>query len=221
MRRAGNSLTPCGLAARARFFQRVVPREGADYRGGMSRRLAAALCASLVLLPVSACGQKPVENQSVEAPGEPAKGVDRSHAGTAMPEVQLFNADEEQAPLGEASGKPLLVNLWASWCAPCVKELPTLDALSRRPGSPKILAVSEDIGERPSVEAFLDKHGIRNLETWRDPKMALSGALGVQVMPTTIYYDATGHEIWRYTGDLDWTSEEAAKLLGEGAAAKR
>jgi hypothetical protein len=46
--------------------------------------------------------------------------------------------------------------------------------------------------------------------------MALSGALRVQVMPTTVYYDASGKEIWRYTGDLDWTSDEAAKLLAEG-----
>ena len=187
----------------------------------MPSRIAAALCVPLVLLLVSACGQKSAENQIADAAGEPSKGVDRSHSGQAMPDAQLFNADEEKATLAEASGKPLLVNLWASWCAPCVKELPTLDALSGRFGSPRIVAVSEDIGERSSVETFLDKHGIREIETWRDPKMALSGALGVQVMPTTIYYDASGHEIWRYTGDLDWTSEEAAKLLGEGAAAKR
>jgi thiol-disulfide isomerase/thioredoxin len=133
-----------------------------------------------------------------------------------MPDAKLFNADEEKAPLSEAAGKPVLVNLWASWCAPCVKELPTLDALSRKPGAPKIIAVSEDVGERPSVEAFLESHGIKNLEAWRDPDMALSGALHVQVMPTTVYYDASGKEIWRYTGDLDWTSEEATKLLAEG-----
>jgi thiol-disulfide isomerase/thioredoxin len=186
----------------------------------MPSRIAAALCVPLFLLPVSACGQKAAENQVVEATGEPSKGVDRSHAGQAMPDAPLFNSDEDRATLAEASGKPLLVNLWASWCAPCVKELPTLDALSGRPGSPRIVAVSEDIGERPSVDAFLDKHGIRDLEIWRDPKMALSGALGVQVMPTTIYYDASGREIWRYTGDFDWTSDEAARLLAEGAAAK-
>jgi hypothetical protein len=49
--------------------------------------------------------------------------------------------------------------------------------------------------------------------------MALSGALHVQVMPTSIYYDASGKEIWRYTGDLDWTGPQAAKLLAEGAKA--
>ncbi|HET9810537.1 MAG TPA: TlpA disulfide reductase family protein [Sphingomicrobium sp.] len=147
------------------------------------------------------------------------KGVDRSHAGEAMPDAVLFNSDDDEATLADASGKPLLVNFWASWCAPCVKELPTLDALSRKAGTPRILAVSEDIGERPSVEAFLEQHGIGDLESWRDPKMTLSAALGIQVMPTTIYYDASGKEVWRYVGDLDWTSDEAAKLLAEAGRA--
>jgi thiol-disulfide isomerase/thioredoxin len=177
--------------------------------------------ASLAALALAGCGRKTPDQQQSTAPAAeaPDKGVDRSHAGDKMPDSKLFNADEQKATLAEASGKPLLVNLWASWCAPCVKELPTLDALSRKPGAPKIIAVSEDIGERASVEAFLQGHGIKDLEAWRDPDMALSGALHVQVMPTTIYYDSSGKEIWRYTGDLDWTGPEAAKLLAESGKA--
>jgi len=216
------TFTRGGVAARGGFFQRVVPAFPPLYPRVMRNRLALALLAPCLLLSASACQQKAPENeQSEAAPGMPAKGVDRSYAGAAMPDAEVFNGDENSSTLSDLSGEPLLVNLWASWCAPCVKELPTLDALSRKPGAPRIIAVSEDIGNRSSVEAFLEGHGIKELEAWRDPKMALTGALGVQVMPTTVYYDASGHEVWRYTGDLDWTGTEAARLLAEAAPAAK
>ena len=186
----------------------------------MRNRPALLLAAPLLALGMSSCGQKAADNQNAAAePEAPSKGADRSHAGEQMPAAEIFNAEDDKATLAEAKGKPVLVNLWASWCAPCVKELPTLDALSRKPGAPRIIAVSEDIGERPSVEAFLESHGIKDLEAWRDPKMALTGEIGVEVMPTTVYYDGSGKEIWRYTGDLDWMGEEASKLLAEGGTA--
>nr|MBA2770872.1 TlpA family protein disulfide reductase [Sphingomonas sp.] len=144
-----------------------------------------------------------------------AKGVDRRHAGKPAPAIEIRDAEDEPASLAEATGTPLLVNIWATWCAPCVKELPTLDALSRREGAPRVIAVSQDMAPRASVEAFLEQHRIGNLEAWHDPEMTLSGALGAQVLPTTIYYDAQGRELWRFVGDLDWTGAEAARLLAE------
>ena len=173
-------------------------------------KLATALA---LLLLVGGC-----ERQSDAPPAETAyasaKGVDRSHAGKVLPDIEVRDGDDEPASLAEAAGAPLLVNIWASWCAPCVKELPTLDALSRRGGAPRVIALSQDIGPRASVDAFLAQHEVTELEAWHDPEMKLSGALGAQVLPTTIYYDGQGREVWRYVGDLDWTGEEAAKLLG-------
>jgi len=173
------------------------------------------LLLSPLALALLSCGSQPTSDETAEVAAAPVKGVDRTQAGKPMPDAELLNADDEPATLAEASGKPLLVNLWASWCAPCVKELPTLDALSRRKGAPRVIIVAQEMAERPSVEAFLEKHGIRDLESWRDPKMGLSGALGVQVMPTTVYYDSAGREVWRYVGDLDWSGREAEKLLAE------
>jgi thiol-disulfide isomerase/thioredoxin len=182
-------------------------------------RIGSAVLLLPLLVLCGGCERKSADQQpqQQEVSGVPTKGVDRSHAGEAMPKAEIYNADDEKGSVAEASGKPVLVNLWASWCAPCVKELPTLDALSRKEGAPKVIAVSEDIGDRASVDAFLEQHGAKQVEAWRDPEMALSSALGVQVMPTTIYYDASGHEVWRYVGDLDWTGAEAARLLAQPA----
>ena len=176
------------------------------------------LLISCALLALAACHQAPPAPANESAPAAeagPVKGVDRSHKGSPAPSVTFNDPDGGEISLASFKGTPVLVNLWASWCGPCVKELPTLDALSRKPGAPRIIAVSEDVGERPSVEAFLESHGVKDLEAWRDPKMSLTSALAVSVMPTTVYYDSAGREVWRYVGDLDWNGDEAAKLLAE------
>jgi thiol-disulfide isomerase/thioredoxin len=120
--------------------------------------------------------------------------------------------------LADLKGKPVLVNLWATWCAPCVKELPTLDKLAKS-GAVSVVAVSQDTAPHASVVAFLQAHQISTLQPYQDSNMGLSGALGPDtVLPTSILLDANGKEVWRYVGDLDWTSPEAAKLLGEASA---
>ena len=158
------------------------------------------------------------EQQSIEAT-EPQKGLDRGDAGQPAPGVEMADSEGEPATLLSAAGEPMLVNLWATWCAPCVKELPTLEALGERDGAPRVIAVSQDMAPRGSVDAFLDRHELGGLEVWHDPEMALSGELGAEVLPTTILYDAQGREVWRYVGDLDWNGEEAARLLAETRSA--
>ena len=150
------------------------------------------------------------------------KAVDRSHKGQPFPNVTFL--DEEDTPMSYSPllGQPTLVNLWATWCAPCVKELPTLDRLSKLKSAGVYVApISEDEAPRASVEAFFTDHKL-NLPMYRDPKSSLSAALGPDtVLPTTILYDANGKEVWRYVGDLDWTSPQAAKLLAEAGVASK
>lgn len=185
----------------------------------MQMRFAA--CAPILLL-FTACGdaprQEPTNEAAPTATAGPVKGVDRSHKGKPAP-ATTFDDEGREARLADFVGKPLLVNLWASWCAPCVKELPTLDRLSQTNDSLRVLAISQDTGPRASVHAFLQSHKIGSLSPYQDPKMGLSGALGAEVLPTSILYDAQGREVWRYVGDLDWTSAEAAKLLSEAGVA--
>jgi thiol-disulfide isomerase/thioredoxin len=155
------------------------------------------------------------------APEEPAKGVDRTHKGAAAAAASFNDPAGKPIALKAFAGKPTLVNLWASWCAPCVKELPTLDRLARAEnGRLNVVAISQDDAPHASVVAFLQKHGIESLQSYQDPKMALSGALNAEVLPTSVLYDANGKEVWRYVGDQDWTSADAAKLVAEGAAGR-
>ena len=185
------------------------------------------LTVALALLALSACSkpQQPAANQQqAEVPAGPVKGVDRSHKGQSAPEATFNDPDGGEISLVEFRGTPVLVNLWASWCAPCVKELPTLDRLAqshRVDGQLGVITISQDSGPHASVEAFLEKLKVKDLGAYQDSKMALSGALGVEVLPTSILYDAQGREVWRYVGDLDWTGEEAARLLAEATTAAK
>jgi thiol-disulfide isomerase/thioredoxin len=167
--------------------------------------------------------QKAEEPQAPVAESQSVKGVDRSHKGEAAPAAKFKNPDGGDFDLAKLRGTPVLVNLWASWCAPCIKELPTLHQLEQAQadeGKLGIIAVSQDTGPQGSVEAFLAERDIGRFAGYHDPDMNLTSALNVQVMPTTILYDAGGKEVWRYVGDLDWTSAEAAKLLAELGAPK-
>jgi len=177
------------------------------------------LLVAALMTALPACSPRAPDGQAAEAEGS-VEGVDRSHKGQPAPATAFHDADGKNVILAAFKGRPLLVNLWATWCAPCVKELPTLDraASGAAPGGLQIVAISQDSGPRPSVVAFLKSNGIAKLEPYHDPAMAMSGALGAEILPTSILYDAEGRELWRYVGDLDWTGAEAARLLAEAEA---
>ena len=168
-----------------------------------------------MLLALSGCQQSDTPTENETAAAADPRGVDRANAGKTAPDAELRDAEDEPATLADLKGEAVLVNIWATWCAPCVKELPTLQDLAAAESAPRVVAVSQDMAPRGSVEAFLAKNKLAGLEVWHDPKMALSSAAGAQILPTTILYDAEGKEVWRYVGDLDWNGEEARKLLAE------
>jgi thiol-disulfide isomerase/thioredoxin len=181
------------------------------------RRYRAAMrtaCFAL-LLALAGCHKAAPDNTQagVEAPA-PAGKVDRSHAGKPAPQTGFLDPDGQNVNLAELEGKPLLVNLWATWCAPCVQEMPTLDKLAAAEGGKlQVLALSQDTGGPEKVDAFFAKQQFTTIEAYRDPKMQLMTDLGVEVLPTTILFDAEGREQWRVTGQLDWQGAEAATLL--------
>jgi thiol-disulfide isomerase/thioredoxin len=184
----------------------------------------------LLLLAVAACGRPPETTNATgpdqsasagpqEAP--PSGRLDRTHAGSAAPTTAFEDPDGEAATLADFRGRALLVNLWATWCAPCVAEMPTLDALAAREGEAlQVLAVSQDRDGRAKVESFFAERRFSMLQPFLDPQMGLMEELGVTTLPATILYDAGGREVWRVIGPKDWQSEEAAKLIAEASPAK-
>jgi thiol-disulfide isomerase/thioredoxin len=185
----------------------------------------------LLLLP-SACNQAPADanaaaNATPDQPawsgpqaakGLPASRLDRSFAGKPGPATSFQDPQGRAVSLSDFRGRPLLVNLWATWCGPCVKEMPTLDALaSREDGRLEVLAISQDGEARDKVSRFFADHDFGALEPYLDSKLALMPELGVDTLPTTILYDAEGKEIWRMVGIADWESESSAALLAEAS----
>ena len=176
-----------------------------------------ALAAVLVL---SGCDREPQESpqeSSVEGGEAAITGeIDRRFAGELMPAANLVNPAEEVINLGALQGRPVLVNLWATWCAPCVKEMPLLDQVAADYGDElSVITISQDMGDPGKVAAFFEENTLANLPQWLDPQLALGEAIGAQTLPTTVLYDATGQEVWRVTGDYDWASEEARAAIDE------
>ena len=171
----------------------------------------------LVTLFVTSCDrQKPEAPQAPAADAQGGKGLDRGQKGKAAPTTAFNDPTGKPTSIAAFKGKPVLVNLWATWCAPCVKELPTVQALeAQQKGKIAVIAVSQDMSEQSAVDTFLASKKIGRFAAFHDPDMALSSALGVQVLPTTILFDAAGQEVWRFTGDLDWTGAEAKAWVAE------
>jgi thiol-disulfide isomerase/thioredoxin len=152
------------------------------------------------------------------APSYPTGRLDRSHAGTPAPNVIFEDPLGLPTRLAEFRGRPVLVNLWATWCGPCVVEMPSLDALAIRQGdSLKVLTLSQDMAGRQKVTDFFAVHRFRRLEPYLAAELAFMTSLRIETLPTTILYDANGVEVWRMTGMAEWDSARAARLLTEAA----
>ena len=116
--------------------------------------------------------------------------------------------------LDDFAGKGLVVNLWATWCAPCVAEMPALQVLARKVTAQGILVLplSSDRGGAKVVKAFYDAHGIDALPIWLDPKGEAARTWGARGLPTTLIIDRQGREVGRLEGAVDWAA--GATLAG-------
>jgi thiol-disulfide isomerase/thioredoxin len=181
-----------------------------------------SLILGLSLLLLAGC------DRAADAPAQPAETakpaaaeVVRTFAGTPLPAMQFTDAAGGTLDLAAQDG-PVLINLWATWCAPCVKEMPQLDRLAAElEGEVRVITVSQDIRGAEVVTPFFARAGFAKLEPWLDPETSLSAQFTPEgMLPLTILFDASGKEVLRVAGGYEWDSPEAVTMIREGLAAE-
>lgn len=117
--------------------------------------------------------------------------------------------------LSDYRGRVVLVNLWATWCAPCVREMPSLDRLQAYydPADVLVMPISLDRGGAFQVRRFYGEHDLNRLEIFLDPGMTGMRMLGARGVPATILVDRMGREVGRMEGAAEWDAPEVRRLI--------
>jgi len=173
-----------------------------------------ACAAALIILLLTPCF-------ALAAEGE-ADTPDRAKLGEFVPAsppfpapaTTLSDADGKSIDLSDLKGKPVIVNLWATWCEPCLREMPSLERLRLRLGDRiEVLAVSEDRGGSKIVEPFISKLGLKAVKVYLDPKSEVGHAFAVRGLPTSIVIDRDGKVVGRVEGGAEWDSPKILAVL--------
>ena len=182
-----------------------------------SRRLRVGLgFIGLALVAASGVGVYLATSGRGSAPaGTQAAGIGWASAPRPVAEVQFLGAGPRSHTLADFRGKVVLLNIWATWCAPCREEMPALDRLQQTLGGPdfEVVALSIDSGGMDAVRRFYDEIGIRALAPYVDPSMRAGAALRIVGVPATLLLDREGRERWRKVGPETWDAPEIVAAL--------
>jgi len=201
------------------------PEETRRAGGSGGRWLALALVVVLVL-GAGALYFSNREEFKAAVPAPPSAGELQAYAkgslrkleaparASRLTDLKFNDAEGRPADLSAFRGRIVVLNLWATWCAPCVTEMPTLAALQRAYPVERLTVVPVSMDPPrllPNAKNFIDVHD--PLPLYHDPNFAMPTALGVKGMPATVIYDREGREVARLMGEADWDSPEARALL--------
>ena len=137
-------------------------------------------------------------------------------APETVPDAPFQLADDAgTATLSDYRGKYVLLNFWATWCAPCRKEMPMLSELQTEFGGDgfEVLTIAAGRNSPAGIKKFLSEMGIDNLPRHQDPKQQLASKMGIFGLPITIIIDTEGREVARMRGDADWASDSAKDII--------
>jgi thiol-disulfide isomerase/thioredoxin len=130
------------------------------------------------------------------------------------PVISFVDLAGNTVSLSEFTGKIVLVNLWATWCEPCLREMPSLEQVQSRLGDKiAVVAISEDHGGSKTVEPFIDKLGLKSVKIYLDPKSVIERAFKVRGLPTSFLIDREGRVLGRVEGAAEWDAPKLLKVL--------
>jgi thiol-disulfide isomerase/thioredoxin len=176
------------------------------------------LIALVPMLFLVACDRQPTpapQPKAVETPDAEAGKLDISQRGKVTVPSTFTAPDGKPITLAAFKGKPLLVNLWATWCGPCVKEMPSLDRLAKRGAGKLQVLVVNQTDDAAAIAKWWAPRQFAMLQPYRDEEGKLGFDFETGVLPTTVLYDADGKEVWRIVGGMDWDGARANTLLAD------
>jgi thiol-disulfide isomerase/thioredoxin len=134
-------------------------------------------------------------------------------APVTIPEVVLLDADDAEHSLADYKGKWVVLNFWATWCAPCRHEMPSLDRLQAAMPEIAVVPVATGRNAVTGIERFFAEEAIVNLPILRDPKSELARGMAVMGLPVTVILNPEGQEVARLIGDAEWDSASAKAIM--------
>ncbi|MEM7224842.1 MAG: TlpA disulfide reductase family protein [Pseudomonadota bacterium] len=172
------------------------------------------LALALIVLPIggiapSAAGEPPLL-------GPFKDNFTLLEAPRPAPRAVFTDAGGQPVTLQDFAGRVVLLNFWATWCAPCVYEMPDFDRLQADLGGQglTVIAASQDRGGAPIVEQFYQEYNLQSMGIYLDGSGKLSQEIGVRGLPTTFLIDGAGQIVGALEGPAEWDSPEARALIG-------
>ena len=186
----------------------MMPRRNATILAGAALFACVAALAVLYVIPRSSVHRSPPDALA---------GLEMAAAPQALPPITVVDAQGRKLALSAYRGRIVILNLWATWCAPCVHELPALAQLANALGADRVAVLAVNTGQEsgPATAAFLKAHRAGNLAVVRDPSLSLLQVFGAEGLPFSVLVDAQGRQIGTAVGPLDWSDPQSVAYFRE------